>query len=208
MDQAMFERAIEAFGGSRKVHQRLLNGTNTTRLRGQYGPSLERASYWERRGADEWRLSTGGRPEQRDSAGVTGIVDLNINIDGRGQLFCGRATDVWSRTPDQPVIVELVIAGNLEAFFAVMGDVYRAAGYHGHVDIGVAMTGLAGAGSATRAENLLLGNFSYSADSFSRTDRVAASQLLAPDLVAHRMLRHFYEATTGIQGFNPFTASS
>lgn len=101
------------------------------------------------------------------------------------------------------MIIEELIAGNLEAFLAVMATVYESAGYHGHVDIGVALEGLGGAASLVR-QGRWFEDFTYGAAKFTRTGRVAAAELHRPDEVAHGLLRHFYEATTGIDGYNPF----
>lgn len=208
-DKAMFECATDAIGSHQDVHQRLLNTIHSTTLRGQYGPSLEQAQFFERRGADDWRFSN--TSEQYDDLGDPGVVRdavfLGLNIDGSGQLLCGRATDT-RLTDDKPVIIEVVIAGNLEAFFAVMAMIYEAAGYYGHVDVGVAITGLQGAGSERRNRGFGGDHFAYSMPRFSRTDRLPLAELGAPAEVAHGLLRNFYEATTGITGYNPFTQPS
>ena len=201
-DNSMLERAMEAVGGRQTFHQRLLDWIHATRLRGQYGPSLEHASQLRRRGADEWRLSNLPDTEHQASR-IKDLVDLHVNVDGRGQLFCGRATDTHSQS-DHELIIEFVIAGNLEAFVAVMGQIYGAAGYHGQVDVGVAITGLTGSGSALRSNDFYAGPFTYSAEAFTRTARVAARELLTPHEVPHSLLRSFYEATSGRDGFNPF----
>jgi hypothetical protein len=203
-DQSMLERAVSTLGGSRQMHQWLLNVVHSIKLRGQYGPSLESASFWRRYGADMWRLSTRGDEERSDPGDTTGLVDLNLNIDGRGQLFCGRATDARMSAPGQQVIIEVVIAGNIEALFAVMGKLYEAAGYHGQVDVGVAVTGIEGALSERDSRSFHPAP-AYPVGTFARTDRVAARELLNPDEVGYRLLRHLFEATTGIDGWNPFT---
>ena len=207
LDQGMFERSSAAIGGRPQMHQHLLTVVNSTSLRGKYGPSLERATAWDRRGADEWRLSNvTERDDLTDPDWITSTVMLGMNIDGRGSLFCGRATDTHPQHPDGvPFIIEVVIAGNVEAFLAVMGSLYEAAGYHGSVDIGVAVTGIKGAGSGHRSQRWASGGFAYSAPVFSRTERVAASELNSPADITHNLLRNFYEATTGIDGYNPFT---
>lgn len=208
-DLGMFERATEVIGSHREMHQRLLNSVHSTTLRGQYGPSLEQASHFTRRGADEWRLSNASERYDDLAANevITSSVFLSINIDGRGALFCGRATDTTIGS-DTPLIIEVLIAGNLEAFFASMAAIYEAAGYHGHLDVGVAITGIQGARSERRERAFGGGYFAYSAPRFSRTDRIAAGELAAPADVAHKLLRHFYEATTGIDSYNPFTQPS
>jgi hypothetical protein len=206
-DSGILERAFAALGDHQARHQALLNVIHSTALRGTYGPSLEQAHHFERRGADEWRLSNAS--EQYDDFSRPGMVQsavfLNMNLDGRGQLFCGRATDT-KRDGDgsSPFIIEIVIAGNVEAFFAVMGKLYEAAGYFGHVDVGVAVTGIQGASSERRNRNFGLRDFHYSSDAFTRTERVAAGELAEPSVVTHRLLRNFYEATTGIIDCNPF----
>lgn len=89
-----------------------------------------------------------------------------------------------------------------------MGKVYDAANYHGHLDVGVAITGIEGAHSALRAQNFMAADFTYSAPTFTRTASLAAAELQKPAEAAHALLRHFYEATTGIDGYNPFAQSN
>jgi hypothetical protein len=204
-DQGILERATAAFGGAQPMHQRLLSIIHTTKLRGAYGPSLEQAVHWRRHGADMWRLSTYGEEERADLKDLTGLVDLSVNIDGRGHLFCGRATDTTLNDPEHPLIIEVVIAGNVEAFFTVVAKLYEAAGYHGSVDVGLALTGIEGARSERGRRNRTFHSGpTYPAGAFTRTDRVAAAELHAADDIAHRLLRHFFEATTGIDGYNPW----
>jgi hypothetical protein len=169
-----------------------------SKLAGSYSPALETASYWERRGADEWRLATRSEAERSDPIS---FAEVRLNIDGRGQLFSNRAADM--RTGEGPLlIIENLVAGTLEAFFAVMGAVYLAAGYYGQVDVGVAITGIEGAGSLVRWN--MGDDFAYSAPTFTRTASVPAVELERAAALAHQLLRHFYEATTGIEDYNPF----
>jgi hypothetical protein len=99
-----------------------------------------------------------------------------------------------------------VIAGNVEAFFAVMGVVYAAAEYHGTVDVGLAITGLKGAES----ERALRGfprpvPHTYPIDVYTRTTRIAAAELGDAPALGQRLLRHFFAATTEIEDYNPWT---
>jgi hypothetical protein len=202
-DPELFERAIEAFGGHRATHEALIGVANQTQLSGSYGPNLEHASYWEHHSADEWRLSNSDSQERLK---IKRVSELRINLDGRGQLLCGRATD--SRLGhDEPLIVEGVIAGNAETFFAIMGAIYEAAGYHGQVDFGLAITGVEGANSHERSQDWRLDELRYSAGSFTRTAGVSASELTDAAALTHRLLRHFYSASTGRPDYNPFAAS-
>jgi len=209
LDPAILERAFHAIGSQHQVHQWLLQVIHPTKLGGAYGPSLERAAAWSRHGADMWRLSTHDEQRRVDINSLdvavndpNDLVDLDLNLDGRGHLFCGRATDKHMGAQEASLI-EVVIAGNLEAFFAVMAAVYDAAGYHGSVDIGVALTGIAGARSELRNQRHSPGPRYPNAD-YSRTKRVAARELGKADEVSLGLLRHLFAATTEIEGWDPF----
>jgi hypothetical protein len=133
------------------------------------------------------------------------LVQIGVNLDGRGQLFCGRAAETL-RT-GQYVIFEILVAGNTASFFAAMAAVYSAAGYHGHVDVGVAVTGIEGAASYHRIEShAFSSDFRYSAPAFTRTARIAAAELQDAEGVTRSLLRHFYEASSGIDGYDPFAS--
>lgn len=203
-DPELFERAIEGLGGVQGIHQALIQIPSGTRLAGSYGPNLERASYWEHHSADEWRLATHAEDERRK---IESLVELRVNRDGRGRLFCGRATAAHIGD-DEQLIIEAVIAGNAETFFAIMSAIYEAAGYHGQVDVGLAITGVEGAGSHIRSENWGPGELRYSADSFTRAIGVSATELRDAPALTHRLLRHFYTASTGHTNYNPFDIGS
>lgn len=211
--QDMLERAQATLDGEDMLGW-LLNTARTTTLRGQYGPSLERTPFLRRHGGDMWRWATLGEEEiaataaqsadeQRDPSD---LVSIDLNIDGRGQLFCGRATDAVRGKPDERLLFEIVIAGNVETFLAVMGALYDAAGYHGAVDVGLAITGVQGAHSERRERSF--GGPPYPVSNYTRTIRVAAAQLRDAGEIAQGLLRHFFEATTGIDGYNPWTQPS
>jgi hypothetical protein len=185
------------------VHQALIQLAFNTRLAGTYGPNLERAPYWEHQSADEWRLATHGGDERQR---VKSLVELWINLDGRGRLFCGRATDTHIGDSES-LIIEGVIAGNAETFFTIMSAIYEAAGYHGQVDAGLAITGVEGAGSSVRSEDRRLNELRYNADSFTRAIGVSAAELGDAPALTHRLLRHFYTVSSGYTNYNPFEAS-
>ena len=200
-DPELFERAIEALGGQRGAHQALVGVASKTQLADSYSPNLERASSWEHHSADEWRLANFDSQERQK---IKRLSELRINLDGRGQLFCGRATDSHGGQ-DESLIIEAVVAGNVEAFFAIMGAVYEAAGYRGRVDVGIAITGVEGANSYIRSRNWRMDELRYSADSFTRTAGVNATELTDASVLTHRLLRHFYTASTGHADYNPFS---
>jgi hypothetical protein len=216
LEHGMFARAVERLGGQAQMHNQLIQCFHTTKLSGVYAPTLEQAHSWRRHSADLWRLSTrddlerpprpGASAEDYDKyvSWLTSLVHLNLYLDGYGRLFCGRASDSKLRDSTKPLLIEVVIAGNVEAIFMVMATLYEAAGYHGAVDVGVAVTGIKGAGSE-RANRGLDSGLSYTTNRFTRTDRVAAGQLKNADVVAYGLLHDLFDATTGIEGWNPWT---
>jgi hypothetical protein len=217
LEQGMYARAVERLGGSGQMHKRLLRCVHVAKLSGIYAPTLEQAHSWLRHSADLWRLSTRDEFLELSGLGVetpqelalyagwlTSLVHLNLYLDGYGRLFCGRASDTRLADSSTPLLIEVVIAGNVEAFFTVMAMLYEAAGYHGTVDIGVAVTGIKGARSE-RANRGFGSGSPYPIDRFTRTDRIAAGQLKDADLVAQGLLHDLFDATTGIEGWNPWT---
>jgi hypothetical protein len=204
-DPDLVERGLPSLGGHHGMHQRLLQEVGDIRLRSGYGPNLTRAAYWDHPSADEWRLATLSTDERDEH--LTDLVEVGLNRDGRGRLLLGRASDSRLRDGGEELILESVIAGNLEAFLKIMGAVYKAAGYIGMVDVGVGIAGIEGAESVVRSENWGGGRHSYGSETFTRVARVSLSELLEPAAVAHRLLRHFYEATTGITDYTPFPAA-
>ena len=94
-------------------------------------------------------------------------------------------------------------------FLGLVGALYRAGRYLGAVDIGLNVTGLAGARSMvgldpTFAFAMVADREPFGAESYPRTEQVAASELLDLQTIARRMLRHLFEATTGRDDFDPF----
>jgi hypothetical protein len=171
----------------------------------QFSPNL-RGATWVRNGADEWELTTVDKELERPEDAAY-VIDARFNVDGRGHLFLGRAADSLSRrnnlNPSDPMrLFEGLITGTYCAFLLGLGALYEAGGYHGQVDIGLAVTGIRGAVTITR--ELIYGRDAYNADSYPRTERVAAGELVDPEAVTLRMLRHLLEVSTGVDGYNPF----
>jgi hypothetical protein len=202
LEQGLFARAVKQLGGASEMHVRILQTIHRAKLTGTYSPSLEQAQYWQRHGADQWRLSTRNEADHSVEE-ATSLVDLNIYLDGYGRLFCGRATDLM-REKGTPLIIESLIAGNVEVFFTVMAMLYDAAGYHGAVDVGLAITGISGARSMQLEQRGFRPGPTYPADKYSRTERVAAMQLLDAPEIARQLLQDFFDASTGADGWSPW----
>lgn len=207
-DRGIWDRALAAAGDRLKLQDELRWAAARAGPPGGFSPNLKSAANWRRRGGDEWLLST--QPDldpNLESEKAAGVVDVRLNVDGRGHLFCGRAAArrLVDAGSGPLTIIEVVIAGNYAAFLALMGKVYDLGGYHGHVDIGLNITGIRDAVSVTGGNGLSFGgNDPYQADCYPRTRPVSAKELLNPESIARDMLRHFFEATTGREDFDPF----
>lgn len=171
-NQGLWERAEH--GDRRALFEALTDAARMSRPAIGYKPALRTLANWQRRGGDAWTL-------EGDGGSRFYGVRCDVNIDGRGYLFCGR---------------------NFASFLAIMGRFYREAGYQGHVDIGVAVTGIEGAVSASNPPEDPEGQ-EYRAAAYTRTERVAAGELVEPEPIARRMLRHLVAATAG-DSFDPF----
>ena len=202
------ERALATFGSEPSQQLKaLINAVWQTKLHGKHSPSLERATSWTRRSADEWRFSNVAEHQMLSAPLHGSVVDMRFVADGMVKLWCDRATSVVPGSDDdQQYILEVVIAGSVEAMCALASTLYDAVGYSGSVDVGVAVTGLAGATSVL-AQDMRFWNLSpqrYGADTYSATDRVVVSELSSPSKLGYGLLRPLFDASTGVAGYNPF----
>lgn len=211
-DRAIWDRAVASAGARDALLRAMQEAAASPGPSERFSPTLKGQAYWHRDGADAWRLSSQYEPSPEQQR-ARSVVDVAVNVDGRGHLFCGRAAERRSPNvgPDpegQLAIFEVIIAGNFAAFLGVMGALYRAAGYHGHVDLGLAVTGIQGGYSLARVAGqqiVFLDHLpAFTAASYPRTERVASAELDQPEEVARRMLRHLFDATTEQEGFDPF----
>jgi hypothetical protein len=162
-----------------------------------YQPDFREAIHTWRRGAAGWALST--YSESDDKPRYT--AKLELDFDGTAHFFCGRIVDTLSSATSQRVLFETTLAGNLASFFGAMGALYEAAGYVGHVDVGMAVSGVEGAlpyGYHHWGENAFVG------PSPQRTARVTAAELRDdPKRVTLSLIRRFLDATRGTS-YMPF----
>ncbi len=98
---------------------------------------------------DGWTIRTEGYlgrlriPNENDPRRDAHTLNVQINLDGSGYLFCGRAAETDNRQA-YPIkwFYSLVVAANTTRLLALLGDLYERAGYLGMVDIAVGLTGL------------------------------------------------------------------
>jgi hypothetical protein len=210
-DRTFWDRAVASLGG-----REALQGAMKTAAAAPIEPRRYKPDHWRRQGADAWRLSS----QREESPGLRfarHVTNFTVNVDGRGHLFDGGAT---RRVPQQNspgeegarFIFETNIAGSFAGFLALIGVLYRAAGYFGRVDVGLKVTGLEGGHSATLFDDpdrpFALGSLddrdTFNEPAYARTRPVAAAELDEPNNVAHSMLRPLFEATTRRDDFDPF----
>ena len=157
---------------------------------------------WEDLGSDRVRLSTLARDQDPTNPSMYAL-DVDVWRNGSAELTS--AGVIWRLPPHaENVILEPAIAGTVASFLALVGALYELAGYHGHLDIGVAVEGLQGAVSSTEHP----GSFPqrrYNANEYRRVERFSAGELAARPDVVRRLLHHLFESTTGHVDTEPFT---
>lgn len=197
-DQGLWQRAERAVGDRRQLQRELSEALNRAVPFG-YGPTLRSSGHqWMRHGADAWRISTSPYEPAKDPSD---LADLEVNVDGRGRTFNGRGSA--GLQDGTQVIFEELIAGTAAGFFALTAALYERAGYHGHVDVGVAITGLKGAyGGGSRGRFGFEGH-AYAAERFTNTARVSAAELAFVQDRTRDLLGRFFEASGG-DGYDPF----
>jgi hypothetical protein len=101
-------------------------------------------------------------------------------------------------------VASVAIAAGLAGFVPPAS----AAGYHGHIDVGLSATNIEGSYSYAHITRQRFAIFDglepFSAAWYSRTERIAAAELADPATVARRVLRHLFEATSRREDFDPF----
>ena len=166
-------------------------------------PSISHASYVSRRGNRGWTISTVDEDVAQHVRTARSTAHLELDHDGTGYLFMGRAAELWQ---ERLMLFESVIAWNLADFLTAMGGIYDRAGYVGQVDVGVAVLNIEGAHSSLLGEEVqTFYPVTYKAADHQRTERVGASELhQAPRDVARRLLARLFEAMAGDTA-DPFT---
>ena len=199
-DRLIWERALSVTGGQLELQGALRDAGDKAIVRNPLSSRV--APNWRRQEADEWLFSTLPdvdalkEPERADQA-----IDIRVNRDGRGHLFFGRAGA--RANAGSIVIFESAIAGSFASFLAIMGRLYELGGYHGHVDLGLSVTGIQGGLSVGRLDSFSSVS-TYRADAYPQTTGLSATELLDPRGVARALLQDLFEVTTGRDGYDPF----
>lgn len=134
-----------------------------------YSPDFDRPTRWIHRphGFLGWLAAPNG-PDDADAPANT--LTIQADFDGTGHLFCGRA----AQQHQGYLFFPPVVAGNTVRFIALLGELYRRAGYVGMVDVAVAITGLKGSVPYTGKMPVRHTWVPYDLDEYRRTARISA----------------------------------
>jgi len=119
-------------------------------------------------------------------------LELQIDFDGSGHLFCGRAAEhkdgVFWFFPS-------IVIGNTIRFLTFLGGIYARATYVAMVDIGVAITGMRGTIPFSKDFSRRVSFAPYDRDEYRRTNRVSAITLEEdPHGIAKKLLMPLFNA--------------
>lgn len=193
-----------ANGDAGALQQQMLAAARRANQGLPYDPAIADASAWKRHGADTWRLDVTGPSREADET-----ARCDVSFAGNGRLFCGRAAAKlgpgFPAPEGQLVIFEQIVAGSLASFFAVLSTFYDTAGYLGPVDVGIALTRIAGARglSVVQGGGNLGGE--YPDEDYLTDLRVTAHELADPRELTRRAVGRFFDALVR-PGFDPFLA--
>lgn len=152
-------------------------------LKGTYSPYLRPQMNWIQR-ADGFIASYSNNiPTASDDP--KSALTLQINFDGSGHLFCGRAGDTTGDTHRNILyFLPATVAGLVMSFISFLGGFYERANYIGMVDFGLALTGLKGSIPYTR----YYVNEPYDCNEYRKTMRVSALILIDDNVNITRSL--------------------
>jgi hypothetical protein len=149
------------------------------------------------------KLCTPRRKDAPDAPGDT--LNLQIDSDGKGHLFCGRAAE---NEDGKLLFFPRLVAGNTTRFLTLLGELYKRANYGGMVDIGLGLTGIKN--TVLRSPNPIIAAriTPYDQNKYTRTTRVSAINLKdMPQTVAKTLLMPIFGAMS--QGkLDPFPPSN
>lgn len=141
----------------------------------RFDPDFTERVLWYRQ-PDGWEAFLKDDPrfvEQRDPSN---ILDIRVNFNGSGYLFCGRLAE---RHESNLLFFEQILAGLTSRCLWFFGQLYKQANYLGPVDIGFAATGLKGAIPCSATRMAIFGaHFRlFERTEYRRVERVFASSL-------------------------------
>ena len=151
--------------------QQVCNGNVYQR---SYQPDFNPPPIWKQRAEGVWGQMD--YPTSDKSLIPRHTLNLQVDFDGTGHLFCGRAGDRYS--PEDFSVFPEIIAGLTVRFVNYMGRLFAKAPYIGMVDVGLAMTGLKGCVAYSNDMRLRFARIPYDRTEYKKSGRFTASQML------------------------------
>lgn len=199
----LWERAAHARGEERILLKELRDAAASAARAQWGGTDLSGAVNWRRRDADTWSLTSitsNGSEEVNPRHAVRGDLDMA----GNAYLFFGGAAERIDRNGNSLfTLFETALALTLTQFLGLAGALYTAAGFYGPVDLGMAVTGIAGSISAHSLGDLHFSGSPYGEHTARRTRRCDAADLqVDPKGVARFLTSRLFRASAGYE-FDP-----
>ncbi len=168
----LLERVCQEGESIRVALFRLVQVSKKSFTRDDYSPCLGDPYQWIPT-VDGYR---GDNVRRKDD--LSDLIRLEIDHNGNGHLFCGRAAEFMEIGEKKEFLFfPKLVAGNVAQFLYLFGYLYDQAEYNGFVDLGVAVTGLKGCVPFTRRRRVY--NMTpYDHDEYRRTVRCSAHELL------------------------------
>lgn len=139
-----------------------------------FEPDFNSPPGWKHRAEGLWGAM--GYPSEDKSEAPRDTLNLQIDFDGTGHLFCGRAGE--RRFTGDLVIILEIVAGLTVRFLTYTGKLYEKTAYCGMVDIGLALTGLKGSIPFTNHLILRYSRVPYDRSEYQKSGRFSALELL------------------------------
>lgn len=140
-----------------------------------FDPDFQERVLWYRQ-PDGWEAFLDDDPRHTAQRDPSNILDLRVNLNGSGYLFCGRLAE---RHDTNLLFFEQILAGLTSRCLWFFGQLYKQANYLGPVDLGLAATGLKEAipYSATRMSIFGAHFRQFERTEYRRVERVFATSL-------------------------------
>jgi hypothetical protein len=158
-----------------------------------YGPDFSPPGRWTHR--TEGFLGELDYPGRDGDPGAPArTLNLLVDFDGGGHLFCGRAAE---QVEEMLMFFPSLVAGNTTRFVALLGEIYARAKNIGMVDIGIAVTGIKGSVPHSKGFVVRSSLTPYDRDEYRRTNRVSALMFKSdPREMARKLLMLLFNAVS------------
>jgi len=199
--EGFFDILLDDETGFQKVLSDLVREVSNTNVFPQsFQPDFNSPSMWKHRTEGLWGAM--GYPSAEKSETPKRTLNLQIDFDGTGHLFCGRAGDRYS--PEEFSVFPEIIVGLTVRFLNYMGKLYERTAYIGMVDIGLALTGLKGCVPYTNNLRLHYVRVPYDRSEYKKSGRFSAVQLLEDPIGPSKYLVMPFVKAISQGWINPF----